>query len=211
VATLIDPAGLEPVQRYRLAISLIVPRPIGWISTQSMDGTPNLAPFSYFNALSASPFLVGASIGRRGGGPKDTLMNIRQTGVFVVNLVGEHHLEPMVRTSGSWPPDVDEFQDAGLTVAPATRIDAPCVSDAVASLECRLFREVDLGASPNALVIGQVVAVRLGAGVRHDPESGHVDVDSLRPVGRLGRDEYALLGEVRRVARPTAENAPDGG
>jgi flavin reductase (DIM6/NTAB) family NADH-FMN oxidoreductase RutF len=200
--TLIDPADLDPGQRYRLAISLVVPRPIGWISTRSPNGDRNLAPFSFFNALSASPMLVGASIGRRAGGPKDTLQNIRQTGVFAVNLVGEHHLDAMVRTAGDWPAAVDEFAEAGLTAAEATRIDAPYVSDAAAVFECRLFREVDLGAAPNSLVIGQVVAVRLADGVVVDPDSFHVDIGSLKPVGRLGRDEYGLLGEVRRIARP---------
>jgi flavin reductase (DIM6/NTAB) family NADH-FMN oxidoreductase RutF len=209
--TLIDPATLEARDRYRLTISLIVPRPIGWISTFSQDGLPNLAPYSFFNAFSASPLLVGASIGRRSGGPKDTLTNIRQSGVFVVNVVGEPHLEAMVRTSGDWAADVDEFREAGLTMANADRVDAPYVADAAAVLECRLFKEVDLGASPNVLIIGEVVAIRLGEGVTMDPETYHVDVNGLRPVGRLGRDEYGLIGEVRRVPRPEVSRDQGGG
>jgi flavin reductase (DIM6/NTAB) family NADH-FMN oxidoreductase RutF len=203
--TIVQPTDLTARQRYQLVISLVVPRPIGWISTRSMDGGRNLAPFSFFNAVSASPMLVAASIGRRSSGPKDTLTNIRQTGVFVVNLVAEKHLESMVRTSGDWPPDVDEFADAGLTAADAEKVDAPYVVEAAAVFECRLFREVELGASSNALVIGEVVAIRLNEDLVVDPETWHVDIGSLRPVGRLGRDEYALLGEVRRVARPRME------
>jgi flavin reductase (DIM6/NTAB) family NADH-FMN oxidoreductase RutF len=200
--TIVQPTDLTARQRYQLVISLVVPRPVGWISTRSMDGGRNVAPFSFFNAVSASPMLVAASIGRRSSGPKDTLTNIRQTGVFVVNLVAEKHLESMVRTSGDWPPDVDEFADAGLTAADAEKVDAPYVVDAAAVFECRLFREVELGASSNALIIGEVVAIRLNEDLVVDPETWHVDIGSLRPVGRLGRDEYALLGEVRRVARP---------
>lgn len=200
--TFIDPADLEPGQRYRLTTSLVVPRPIAWISTRSVDGRRNLAPFSYFNALSSSPMLVGASIGRRRDRVKDTLTNIRQTGVFVVNLVADRQLEAMVRSSGEWPHDVDEFQEAGVASEEAVTVDVPFVADAAAVFECRLFREVELGASSNALVIGEVVAVRIGDGLDYDPELYHVDVASLRPVGRLGSDEYALPGPVRRVPRP---------
>jgi flavin reductase (DIM6/NTAB) family NADH-FMN oxidoreductase RutF len=205
MAALIHPAELTAQQRYQLTISLVVPRPIGWISTRSAAGVPNLAPFSFFNALSASPILVGAALGQRRGAPKDTLANIRESGVFVVNLVAEKHLEAMVRTSGDWPRGVDEFAEAGLTAADAETVDAPYVADAAAVFECRLFREVDLGASPNALVIGEVVGIRLGSELVVEPDSHHVDIASLRPVARLGRDEYTLLGEVRRVPRPRLE------
>lgn len=198
----IDPDSLSKRERYQLTISLVVPRPIGWISSRSADGLTNLAPFSFFNAFSATPLLVGASIGRRRTGPKDTLTNIRATGEFGVNLVDDAHLDAMVRTSGDWPADTSEFEVAGLRPRPAARIDVPLVADAVASLECRLFREVELGDSTNVLVIGEVVAIHLGERVRLDPETCHVDVHSIRPVGRLGRDEYTLLGEVRRVPRP---------
>jgi flavin reductase (DIM6/NTAB) family NADH-FMN oxidoreductase RutF len=203
--SLIQLRDLSARQRYGLAISLVVPRPIGWISTRAPDGRANLAPFSFFNALSATPMLLGASVGRRGGGPKDTLANIRQTGVFAVNLVGAKHLDAMVRTSGDWAADVDEFVEAGLTAAECAHIDVPYVADAVATFECRLFREVDLGASPNALVIGEAVAVHLSEELRVDPERYHVDIASLDPVGRLGGMQYGLLGEVREIPRPVAD------
>lgn len=200
-------ADLSVQQRYRLLTSLIVPRPIGWLGTRSGAGTPNLAPFSYFNGLSASAMLIGASIGRRsghdGGDPewKDTLLNIRETKVFSVNIVTERHLEPMVRTSGAWPRGTDEFTEAGLGAAECETVDAPCVADAPAVLECRLFKLVDLDA-PNTLVIGEIRGVRLDPALDVDEVNLHVAVESLRPVGRLGLDEYTLLGEVRRVPRP---------
>lgn len=196
-------------QRYRLLTSLVVPRPIAWIGTRSRGGQPNLAPFSYFNGLAAAPMLVGVSIGRRrGAGPdappvaKDTLENIRETEVFSVSMATERHLEAMVRTSGEWPRGTNEFEKAGLPRAECETVAAPYVSDAPAVLECRLSQLVELGDAPNTLVIGEVLAVRLGPGLVVEEESLHVDVESLRPVGRLGLDEYTLLGELRRFARP---------
>ena len=202
-------------QRYRLLTSLVVPRPIGWIGTRAADGSANLAPFSYFNGLSASPMLVGASVGRRRAGPggpveaKDTLRNVEEAGAFSVSVVSERHLEAMVRTSGDWPRGTSEFEVAGLGMAECETVAAPYVADAPAVLECRLFRIVDLGEAPNTLVIGEVLGLRLGPELRVDPETLHVDVESLRPVGRLGLDEYTLLGELRHLPRPVVPPAGD--
>lgn len=208
-------SDLSGRQRYRLMTSLVVPRPIGWLGTRSLDGRSNLAPFSYFNALSSAPMLVGASIGRRRAtGPnndppaKDTLANIREMEAFSVSIATERHLEAMVRTSGEWPRGTSEFEEAGLVAAECETVDAPFVADAPAVLECRLFDVVELGAAPNTLVIGQVLAVRLDRGLRVEEGSLHVDVASLRPVGRLGRDEYTLLGEIRRIPRPRIDLDP---
>jgi flavin reductase (DIM6/NTAB) family NADH-FMN oxidoreductase RutF len=215
MATVIPSSELSGSQRYRLLTSLVVPRPIAWVGTRSLDGTPNLAPFSYFNAVSAAPMLVAVSIGSRrsregeGATDKDTLVNIRETGVFSVSVVAERQLEAMVRTSGEWAPAVDEFREAGLTAAECDSVAAPCVADAPAVLECTLFRLVELGASPNTLVLGEVEAVRLAPELVVDHATGHVDVRSLRPVGRLGLDEYTLLGELRHVPRPDPARAPD--
>lgn len=207
--SLYAPADLSRRQRYALLTTLIVPRPIGWISTRSPDGVPNLAPFSYFNALSAAPPLVGASIANRPGGPKDTLANIRDMGGFCVNVVTDRHLEAMVRTAGDYPPEVDEFDVAGLAMAEADTVDAPFVADCPAVLECHLFREVDLGDAPNTLVIGQVTMVRLDDTLLEDRERLLVDPETLRPVGRLGAERYTLLGEVRHLPRPRMPS-PDG-
>ncbi len=135
-------------------------------------------------------------------------MNIRATGAFSVSLVTERHLEAMVRTSGDWPSGTSEFDEAGLTAAECQEVDAPYVADAPAVLECRLFRIVDLGDAPNTLLIGEVVAVRLGPELRVEEGTLHVDAESLRPVGRLGMDEYTLLGELKHVPRP---RVPDPG
>ena len=197
-----DTEALTPRERYQLLTSLVVPRPIGWLSTRSADGVRNLAPFSYFAALSASPMLVGVSIGHRRGEPKDSLRNIRETGAFCVNVVTEELLGAMNETSGEHPPGVDEFEVAGLPAAEAGMVAAPYVASCPAVLECRLFKEVELGDAPNSLVIGEVVGVRLAAGLALLPESLRVDPTSLRPVGRLGGDLYFRPGEDAERPRP---------
>lgn len=193
---------LSARERYQLLTTLIVPRPIGWISTRSRGAIPNLAPYSFFAALSASPPLVAVSIGSRRGAPKDTLENIRQVGSFCVNVVSEDLLEHMNASSAEVPPETDEFHLAGVTAMAGQVVDAPWVAEAPATLECVLFEEVDLGEAPNTLVIGEVKAVRLAPGLNVLPDSWSVDPTSLRPVGRLGGEEYALPGEVRKLARP---------
>lgn len=192
---------LSARQRYQLLTSLVVPRPIGWISTYDRDGAPNLAPFSYFTALASSPMLVGASVGHRPEGPKDSLRNVRDAGAFCVNVVSEAQLVAMDRTAGEWGPEVDEFAEAGLELARAERADAPYVADCPAVLECVLFREVDLGEAPNTLIVGRVEAVRLSPELETVPGSRYVDAESLRPVGRLYGRAYGLLGRVITLER----------
>jgi flavin reductase (DIM6/NTAB) family NADH-FMN oxidoreductase RutF len=198
----IDPSAITSRERYQLLTSLIVPRPIGWISSRSTGGVANLAPFSYFAALAATPMLIGVSIGARRGAPKDTLLNIRETGSFCVNVVTEDHLDAMNESAGEHPPAVDEFEIAGLEPAEADLVAAPYVADCPAVLECRLHREVDLDGMGGVLVIGEVLAVRIGPGLEFQPGTHLVDPRSLRPVARLGGQLYALLGELRSLPRP---------
>lgn len=198
----LNPADLQGRERYQVLTSLIVPRPIGWISTWNADGAANLAPYSFFNAFSASPMLVGVSIGRRQGVPKDTIRNIRETGAFCVNIVSREFLEVMNASSAEVGPEADEFLLAGLEAEPARAVKAPRVARAPAVLECELFREVDLGEAPNALVIGEVRGVALRKDLETVPGTSAVDPASLDPVGRLGPDRYSLLGEVVVLPRP---------
>lgn len=186
-------------ERYQLLTSLVVPRPIGWISTADPAGDPNLAPFSFYTALSSSPMLVGASMGHRKGEPKDSLRNARTAGAFCVNVVGEDQLEAMNETAGDFGPDVDEARRVGLTLGQAESVNAPYVADSPAVLECSLFRVTDLGEAPNTLLIGKVEAVRLSPRVRTIPGTRYVDVESFRPVGRLHGRAYGLLGRVRHI------------
>jgi flavin reductase (DIM6/NTAB) family NADH-FMN oxidoreductase RutF len=188
-------------ERYQLLTSLVVPRPIGWVSTRSTDGVPNLAPFSFFSAVASSPMLVSLSIGKRGGVVKDSLRNILDQRAFCVNVVTEPQLEAMNRTAADLSPDGNEFDFAGLSVAEAETVDAPYVAECPAVLECELYKEVDLGEA-GGLVLGEVKGVRLDPELPVVEGSAFVDSEGLRPVGRLWGSAYSLLGEVRVVPRP---------
>jgi flavin reductase (DIM6/NTAB) family NADH-FMN oxidoreductase RutF len=200
--TLIETAPISSRDRYHLLTSLVVPRPIAWISSRSAAGVPNLAPFSYFAAISATPMLVGVSIGSRRGSPKDTLTNIRETGVFCINLVSEAQLAAMNESSAEHPAAVDEFEVAGLRPAEAQLVSAPYVAECPAVLECRLYQEVALPSPQSAFLIAEVLGVRLSEELE-PPAGGYlIDPRVLRPVARLGGDLYSLLGEIPSVPRP---------
>lgn len=167
-----------------LLADLVAPRPIAWISTRSAEGRRNLAPFSSFTAVCACPPLISVSIGPRDGRPKDTLENLRATGVFCVNRVTEPLLEAMRRTAADFAPHRDEFDVACVSAAQGALVDAPYVLESPAVLECRLFRELTLPAG-FALVIGQVVAFRLG------PTNQAHRADGA--VGHFGADGYVTV------------------
>ncbi len=193
--------AVDGLERYQLLTSLVVPRPIGWVSTRAASGVPNVAPFSFFSAVASSPMLVSLSIGMRAGVAKDSLRNILDQGAFCVNVVTEAQLEAMNRTAAGLPPEGDEFAFAGLSVAEAETVDAPYVADCPAVLECELYKHVDLGDS-GGLVLGEVRGVRLDPELPIVEGSAFVDSEGLRPVGRLWGPAYTLLGQIRVIQRP---------
>jgi flavin reductase (DIM6/NTAB) family NADH-FMN oxidoreductase RutF len=193
----LDPATVTGPELYRFLIAAVVPRPIAFVSTRAADGSTNLAPFSYFNAIASVPPLIGIAINAREGDPKDTLRNLRETGEFVVNAVSEPLLDAMVRTAGEWPRATSEFAVSGLTEAPAQRVRAPRVRESSLVLECTVHREVELGNS--VFVVGEVVWAEVDDAVLTD---GRIDPLKLAPVGRLGGELYSLTREVVRRPRP---------
>jgi flavin reductase (DIM6/NTAB) family NADH-FMN oxidoreductase RutF len=194
---LFDPRSLPTRDVYRFLISAVVPRPIAFVSTVSAAGHTNLAPFSYFNAISSEPPLVTIAISDRGDDPKDTLRNIRETNEFVVNVVSEPLLDAMVHTAGEWPRSTSEFGASGLTPAASERVRPPYVAESPLQLECVLHREIPLGNS--ILIVGEVILGRVRDDVMVD---GRVDPAKLAPIGRLGGELYAALGPVLKRARP---------
>lgn len=200
---IIDPAALQPHHRYRLLTSTVTPRPIAWVSTRAADGSLNLAPFSFFQALCGTPPLIMLSIGRRKGNLKDTLRNIQGTGEFVVNLVTETLAEKMNLSSGEYGPEVDEFALTGLTPAPSEAVAAPRVAESPVNLECQLAQIMPIDGSEYSIVVGQVLRWHVADGLL--APDGLVDTARLRPLGRLGRDEYVKFGEVFEIPRPRVQ------
>ena len=174
--------------------AIVTPRPIGWISTTGSQGD-NLAPYSFFNAVAyVPPQVMFASTGI-----KDSVRNIRETGVFAVNVVGEAMLNAMNASSAALPRDADEFAVAGLEKARCTTIDCPRVAHAPATLECRLTQEITLLGNGNALVLGEVTGIHLRDDCMVD---GRFDVTRFRPVGRLGYRDYATVTDLFELHRP---------
>ncbi len=198
-----DPANHDDVDIYGLLIGLIVPRPIGWIGSMSREGVRNLAPFSFFNAVAASPPTVMFSTIRAGGARKDTLTNIEETGVFTVNVVTEEIVDAMNLTAGRYAPSVDEFELTGLAGVPGTVVDAPMVGEAKSNLECRLSQVVPIGTDgPMAasVVIGEVVRVHVDGAIL---DGMRIDQESLRAVGRMGGPTYTRTHDLFSLDRPS--------
>lgn len=197
----IDPNDLESRDSYRLLISLVVPRPIAWVSTVGSDGTLNLAPYSFFNGVSGSPPTVMFSVGRRQGQAKDTLRNVQETGECVVNLADRALAEKMVYTAGEWDYAVDEFEKAGLTTAPSEVVKPPRVAEAPVAMEAKVSQIVPVAGSANTMVLAQVVRFHLREGLLLP--NGTVDPLELDPIARMGRANYTTLGEILTIMRPT--------
>ena len=174
--------------------AIVTPRPIGWLSTTGTMGD-NLAPYSLFNAVAYSPPQVMFA----STGVKDSLTNIRETGVFCVNIVEEAMLHRMSESSAALPRDTDEFIFAGLPKTQCTTIPCPRVTGTPAALECRVLQEVELKGRGNFLIIGEVTGIHL----RDDcVVEGRFDVTRFHPVARMGYRDYAIVREVIEVLRP---------
>jgi flavin reductase (DIM6/NTAB) family NADH-FMN oxidoreductase RutF len=195
----IDPKLLNSSQAYDLMISLIVPRPIAFISTISPEGLPNAAPFSFFNAISTDPPLVAVAIARRGSEKKGTLRNIEETGEFVVNVVNEDLADGMNRAAANYPPGANKFEAAGLTAKPSVMIKPPRIGEAPAGLECRLIQIIPLPETSDVLLIGRVVYFHLKDDLWNN---GSVDPARLRAIGRLGQSNYSHVREIFTLDKP---------
>jgi len=190
--------------------SCVVPRPIGWISTISSNGVHNLAPFSQFQNLTFDPPYVmfaanQTTLGRR----KDTVVNVEETGEFVYNMATYDLREAVNRSAAEVPPEVDEFELAGVTKAPSVRV-KPCrVAESPVQFECRYHQTLRLpGNGPMGtvdVVIGQVILVHIKDNVI-GPD-GRLDVLRIRPLARLGYYDYTTIESVFEMVIPGGNEA----
>lgn len=182
--------------------AIVAPRPIGWIGSKGRDGSLNLSPYSFFNAISDRPKLVMFS----SAGRKDSVRNVEETGVFTANLVSRHIVEKMNHSSIAVPYGVNEFELAGLTAKPGELVDAPYVAEAFAVLECRVTeilqpKGLNGETSENIMVIGQVVGIHIDETIIRE---GRLDMALARPIARLGYMDYSEGSEVFEMMRPKA-------
>ena len=195
-----DTAELTGSDPYKLITGLVVPRPIGWIGTVSASGTPNLAPYSFFNAVSGRPPMVVFSPGR--GSRKDTLANVLAMPEFTVNVVTAEVAEAMNLTAAPLPPGENEFDYAGLAEMPSTRIRPPRVAECKAAMECVVTDIIEIGdpAEGNALVIGEVVVFHVADELL---DGTRIDQSRLAAVGRHAGNWYSNATDLFELIRPT--------
>ena len=182
--------------------AIVSPRPIGWIGTKGRDGSFNLSPYSFFNAICDNPKLVMFA----SSGEKDSLRNARETGVFTASLASRNLAEQMNVSSISVEYGVDEFAIAGLTARPGTLVDAPFVAEAYAALECRVTeihepKTIAGGKAEAIIVFGQVIGLHISEEVVRE---GRVDMGIARPLGRMGYRDFTDGGaDVFEMTRPS--------
>lgn len=195
----IMPSQLSPQEMHKLIIGCVVPRPIAWISTVDGSGRTNLAPFSFFNGVCASPPTLSVSFSYNPNRPdhkKDSLRNIEEIGEFVVNVVNEPRESVMHATSGDFAVDVSEIERFGLTTAASVEVRPPRIVESPIQFECTLANSIPVGQGPGSatLVLGRVVRIHVADDLIDD--GYHVDLQALKAVGRLAGNTYCYVHEI---------------
>ena len=194
----------------KLLNAAVVPRPIAWVRTINADGQPNLAPFSFFNAVCRKPptVLFCSSVRSAPRRPKDTQRNIVETGEFVINFVTEALAEAMNLTAVEAPPEVNEFERARLTAAPGTTVRVPHVAETPIYFECKLREIITISEEPGgaAIIIGTITFMHFDDSVYR--EGNYLDFETYRPVGRMTGAAYVRTGDVFEMQRPPSEIEP---
>ncbi len=187
--------------------ALVVPRPIGWISSVDLKGRVNLAPFSFFNLVADSPPIVmfAPNGTKQDGSRKDSLVNVETVGAFVANLATYDLRDQMNATSARLPAGVSEAEAAGLEMIPSSIVAPPRVKASPVALECRYLQTVELPtldpAQPNSVVFGDVVGIHIDDSLIVD---GRVDITRAKPIARMGYSLYAVIEQTFRMARPAS-------
>lgn len=192
---------------YKILTGSILPRPIGWISTINDAGQPNLAPFSFFNAVCGNPphVMFAPMIRSSDGQQKDTLNNLRSVPEFVANIATEPLVQAMNISSTEFPAQVDEFFAAQLTPVPSIKVRPYRVAESPINFECQVVRIVDIGDQPGSgsVVIGKVVYMHIQDDLLI--EGDKIDLVKLQPIGRLAGNAYCRVTDVFHLQRPTSQ------
>lgn len=201
----LDPKSLNANQSYDLMVSVIIPRPIGLITTIGPDGIPNAAPFSFFNGIATNPPHVVFSSDRWKGKKKGTIINVEAAGEFVVNIVDEALGEGMVKTAPTYPSGTKKLEVSGLTVKPSKRVKTPRIAETPVALECRLVLVQLLEDAQVDLVIGRVESVYIKDELWKD---GKVDPKELHAIGCVGLSSYIATRDIFNIPSSDPKGTP---
>jgi len=189
-------------ERYKILTAFVLPRPIAWVTTLGPTGVVNAAPFSFFNVFAEDPPLVMFAVNKRPDGRiKDTWVNIKRSGEFVVNLTDEPLARAMHDSSGDFPPEIGEPGYLGLTLEPSVDVKPPRLADAPWSMECRTWQVINVK-DDRQLVIGEGLRFHIRDEL-WDPKAMRVHTDKYHPIGRMFADRYCRTDD--RVIFPAAE------
>lgn len=181
----VEPSTLHGKELHDFFSSIVVPRPIAFVSTVNAEGRFNAAPFSAFTRLTLDPPLLVLAIGRRKGQKKDTVRNIEVTGDFVVNMVDEKLAQAMNQTAADYPPEVDEIKETGLTAVKSEKVKSPRIGESPLSMECRLAQTIEFGTKPgrSTIILGEILVVHVKDEILTD---GKLDPRKAKIIARLG-------------------------
>ncbi|VIO71057.1 flavin reductase family protein [Bradyrhizobium ivorense] len=198
------PENLTQRERYKVLTSFVLPRPIAWVTSLGEGGVVNAAPFSFFNAMCEDPPLCVFAVNRRPDNrEKDTLVNIRRTGEFVVNLTDEPLARAMHETSGDFPPEIGEPDYLGLKLAPSRRVAVPRLADAPWAMECKTWKLIDVNGD-RQLIMGEGIHFYIRDDL-WDHDAMRIHMERYHPIGRMFADRYCRTDD--RVVFPAAEGA----
>jgi flavin reductase (DIM6/NTAB) family NADH-FMN oxidoreductase RutF len=197
---IVDPTVTPQRDVYKILIGSVVPRPIGFVSTLSLTGQRNLAPFSFFNAVCGEPPVIYFSTSNREP-RKDTYVNVKATGEFVVNIVSEEIAERMNLTSGDYPHGADEFEIAGLTPIPSDLVRPPRVRESHVNMECKVLQIIEVSTRPGgaSMILGEVIRFHVDDAI---VQNFRIDPDKLRAVARMGGNDYSRTRDRFEMIRP---------
>ncbi|PLT35074.1 flavin reductase family protein [Bacillus sp. V5-8f] len=199
----LNPNKMSERDNYKFLTGSIIPRPVALVTTLSVNGSLNIAPFSYFNIVSANPPMISLSIQRRGGSKKDTAKNALEKGEFVVHITDESNVEAANKTAAELPYEESELPLSGFEAIDSSSISVPGIKEAKIRFECKLEHSLELGGAEGEpacdLLIGRIVTYHIEPSLYHD---GKIDPFKLSPVSRLAGNDYASLGKTFTLNRP---------
>lgn len=196
---------LSPSEIYYNITQTLIPRPIAWVLSENSSGSYNLAPFSYFTAVSSSPPLIMISVGKRpDGSHKDTSFNIDKRGHFVVHIASYSQMKDLNESSASLPPEESEFEMLGMKTVPFKGFPLPRIDICPIAYGCELYEIKDIGDAPQSLIFGEIKTLYIDDGVCTKDAKGRAkaDAEKIDPLVRLGANEYSRLTDVTVLSRP---------